>query len=43
MRDAPLYDAIKQGIIEPERCEKCEYCRKTKVLEVPSESSSYFI
>lgn len=26
------FDAIKQGIIEPERCESCDYCKKTKVL-----------
>jgi len=27
------FDAIKQGIIEPERCEKCDYCKRTKVLD----------
>nr|DAX63375.1 MAG TPA: Putative exonuclease [Caudoviricetes sp.] len=26
------YDAIKKGVIEPERCEKCDYCKMTKVL-----------
>lgn len=26
------FQAIKQGQIEPERCEKCDYCRSTKVL-----------
>lgn len=26
------FDAIKQGIIEPERCESCDYCKRTKVL-----------
>lgn len=25
--------AIKEGDIEPARCEKCNYCRRTKVLE----------
>lgn len=28
----PRIDAIKRGIITPERCERCEYCRATKVL-----------
>lgn len=29
------YDAIKMGLIEPERCEKCDYCKATKVLTEP--------
>lgn len=29
---APIYDKIKRGEIEPERCEKCDYCKSTKVL-----------
>ena len=28
----PRIDAIKRGLIEPERCGRCEYCRATKVL-----------
>lgn len=28
----PKYAAIKRGDIEPERCEKCDYCAETKVL-----------
>ena len=28
----PLLDAMRQGIVEPNRCEKCVYCRKTKKL-----------
>jgi hypothetical protein len=28
----PYFDAIKQGIIEPDRCEKCAFCRETKKL-----------
>ena len=28
----PFYQAIKQGAFEPDRCEKCDYCKKTKVL-----------
>lgn len=27
-----LYDAIKRGMIEPERCEHCDYCKASKVL-----------
>ena len=28
----PRFDAIKHGVIEPERCGKCAYCRATKKL-----------
>lgn len=31
----PRLDAIKQGIIEPERCEHCAYCRATKEITGP--------
>lgn len=31
----PLFDAIKQGVVEPERCECCAYCRETKRLTGP--------
>lgn len=37
-----MYDAIKKGIVEPERCEKCEYCKKTKVLTEPTESDEFY-
>lgn len=30
---APRYQAIKRGEIEPVRCEKCDYCKRTKVLK----------
>ena len=30
------FDLVKLGEIEPERCEVCEWCRKTKILTVPS-------
>ena len=33
----PYFDAIKQGIIEPDRCENCAYCRATKKLTFPKE------
>lgn len=29
------FDLIKSGDVEPIRCEKCEYCRMTKVLTAP--------
>lgn len=31
----PRLDAIKNGVIEPERCEHCAWCRETKVLTGP--------
>ena len=31
----PRFDAIKRGLIEPERCEHCAYCRATKRLTKP--------
>lgn len=30
--EAPRFQAIKQGRIEPMRCEKCDWCRRTKKL-----------
>lgn len=39
---APLYDAIKKGIIEPERCGKCDYCKATKVLTEPTEADWFY-
>jgi len=30
------FDLIKSGEIEPRRCERCDYCRKTKILTGPS-------
>lgn len=29
---APFFDMVKKGIFPAERCEKCAYCRRTKVL-----------
>lgn len=31
----PLFDAYKQGYIEPARCEDCAYCRATKKITGP--------
>lgn len=41
--NVPLFDAIKKGIISPERCEKCDYCKDTKVLTEPSEADEYLL
>lgn len=30
------FDLVKTGEIEPERCEKCQYCKETKILTEPS-------
>jgi predicted Zn-ribbon and HTH transcriptional regulator len=37
-----MYDAMKHGIIEPTRCEKCEYCKQTKKLKEPTSSNDYY-
>ena len=29
------FDMIKTGEVEPRRCEKCDYCKQTKVLTAP--------
>ena len=31
--NAPRYDAIKHGFIPARRCERCAYCRETRVLK----------
>lgn len=38
---APLYDAMKKGIVDAPRCEHCDYCKMTKVLTRPTESKEY--
>jgi hypothetical protein len=38
-----MFDAIKKGVIEPERCEKCEYCKETKVLTKPTDSEEFYL
>lgn len=32
MSKLPYLEGIRMGILEPDRCESCEYCRKTKKL-----------
>ena len=41
--EVPLFDAIKKGIVEPERCEKCEYCKKSKVLSEPKMAEEFYL
>jgi len=31
----PRFEAIKQGIVEPARCEDCDYCRQSKKITGP--------
>jgi len=38
---APTYAAIKLGEIEPERCERCDWCRQTKLLTEPEQILVY--
>lgn len=38
-----MFDAIKKGVIEPERCEKCAYCKETKVLTAPRDSEEFYL
>lgn len=38
-----MFDAIKQGIIAPDRCEKCEYCKNTKKLKTPTDSDEFYL
>ena len=42
-RDVERYDAMKKKIIKPDRCEKCEYCKNSKVLTAPSEAEDFYI
>lgn len=37
------YDAMKKGIIEADRCGKCDYCKQTKVLTEPTEADEIFM
>lgn len=42
-RDIEFFDAVKQGVIDPMRCEKCDYCKGTKVLTEPTESEEFYL
>lgn len=37
------FDAMKKGIIALERCEKCDYCKETKILAEPTETDDLFL
>lgn len=37
-RDVVYYDSIKQGLVKPERCGHCDYCKATKVIKAPRKS-----
>ena len=38
-----LFDAIKNGIVEAERCEKCDYCKQTKTIKEPTEADEFYL
>ena len=39
--DIVRFDAMKKGIIEADRCGKCEWCKQTKKLTEPTEADEY--
>lgn len=39
--DVEMHDAVKKGIIKPDRCGKCDWCKMSKVIRKPSESSDF--
>ena len=41
-RHVERYDAIKKGVVAAYRCEKCDYCKETKVLTEPTSSDEYY-
>ena len=41
-QDVERFDAIKKGVIKPERCENCDYCKISKVLTEPTEADEYY-
>ena len=38
-----MFDAMKQGIIEPDRCGNCDYCKMSKKLTEPKKSSEFYL
>lgn len=40
---APSIDAIKKGIIKPNRCDECDYCKATKKLKTPKSSDEFYL
>lgn len=41
--NAPLFDAMKKGIIFPDNCGKCDYCKEIKVLTEPTDADEYLL
>lgn len=37
----PRFEAIKSGAVEPKRCEKCEWCRQSRILTAPEELADF--
>lgn len=37
----PRFEMIKDGAIEPERCDTCAYCRESRVLTAPEELGDF--
>lgn len=37
----PRFEMIKDGAIEPERCDACAYCRESRVLTAPEELGDF--
>ena len=42
-RYVEMFDAIKKDIIPAERCQKCEYCKISKVLTEPTEAEEFYL
>lgn len=34
-KNVQFFDAVKHGLIEPERCGRCDFCKATKILTQP--------
>ena len=41
-RDIIGFDAIKKGIVKPDRCESCDWCKETKKLKEPTSSMQIY-
>lgn len=42
-QNVEMFDAMKQGIITPDRCEKCQYCKETKKIKTPTDSDEFYL
>lgn len=41
--NVPTFDAMKKGVIELDRCEKCAWCKETKILTEPTEADEFYL